>query len=77
MSDEDYRLTFIGGPWDGDEVDGLFAKVLAYYEPPYFCVAADGRFEHYSRETRNEFHHDGPCLTLFDHPDCGHDHTDV
>lgn len=77
MNEEDVRLSFVGGPWDGDTVDSFLAKLMSYYQPPYFCVGADGRYEHYIRVDRTTFQHAGGCRAIVDHPDCGHDHTEV
>lgn len=68
-------VDFEGGPWDGDVVDGIMARLLVMHEPPYVCVLADGRYEHYVAEDADHFVHAGICRVIEHVPSCGHDHS--
>lgn len=73
-------LGFNGGPWDEDEPDGLFAKTITWFRPPFFCLNADGRYEHYVMVEDCPDHevcyeHAGACRDRSPHEDCGHEHN--
>lgn len=71
-------MRMIGGPWDGDGIDGLVARVLLMHTPDFFCLDADGRWEHYVLHMsagQVSYRHTGGCNEFDFHPDCGHDHT--
>lgn len=73
------NLRFVGGPFDGVEVDGMMARVVSENAPPFVCVLAEGQYHHYLKETPVKFKHVGHCERFAQmelHPDCGHDHTD-
>lgn len=60
------KVGFNGGPWDGTDVDGLFARTLLQHALAFFCVNADGRYEHYVAvddcpEHELCYEHAGPC----------------
>lgn len=71
------RVEFVGGPRGGDAVDGMLARVLGLFDPPFFCVDADGRYEHYERVDLHTFAFVAACTSMAEHPDCGHDHTEA
>ena len=69
------RVGFEGGPWDGDEMEGLMAQTLLSAPAAFFCLYADGRWEHYCRHDCDE--HDlcyswaGACNEIDGHPKRG------
>jgi hypothetical protein len=74
------KLTFIGGPMDDVEIDGLFSRIIEMHRPPYVCMNIEGRYEHYNADEPLLFRHVGACHLLAVggwHPkDCGHNHEE-
>jgi hypothetical protein len=80
MSTEHPLVGFSGGPYDDSVVHGLVARVIWGAFPPFMCVEADGRWEHYSAVDDCGSHdlcfeYAGPCHVRDPHEPCGHDHS--